>query len=83
MSEITTGNCLIINKYLTSYFFIMLHLLLMTLRTRNKSWSLKIPHVGMRSLKYEKLELSYYPWRCLEGEEIQLLLIHDLGTRWG
>jgi hypothetical protein len=25
----------------------------------------------------------YTPWRRLGGEEIQLLLIHDLGTRWG
>jgi hypothetical protein len=23
------------------------------------------------------------PWRCLGGEEVWLLLIHDLGTRWG
>jgi hypothetical protein len=25
----------------------------------------------------------YTPWRRLGGEEVQLLLIHDLGTRWG
>jgi hypothetical protein len=25
----------------------------------------------------------YMPWRRLGGEEIQLLLIHDIGTRWG
>jgi hypothetical protein len=25
----------------------------------------------------------YTPWRRLEGEEVKLLLIHDLGTRWG
>jgi hypothetical protein len=31
-----------------------------------------------------KLKLSHYtPRRRLGGEEIQLLLIHDLGTRWG
>jgi hypothetical protein len=26
---------------------------------------------------------SYTPWRRLEGEEVWVLLIHDLGTRWG
>jgi hypothetical protein len=31
-----------------------------------------------------KLKLSRYtPWRRLGEEEIQLLLILDLGTRWG
>jgi hypothetical protein len=25
----------------------------------------------------------YMPWRHLGGEEVQLLLILDLGTRWG
>jgi hypothetical protein len=25
----------------------------------------------------------YTPWRRLWGEEVYLLLIHDLGTRWG
>jgi hypothetical protein len=25
----------------------------------------------------------YTPWRRLGGKEVQLLLIHDLGTRWG
>jgi hypothetical protein len=25
----------------------------------------------------------YTPWRGLGGEEVQLLLILDLGTRWG
>jgi hypothetical protein len=25
----------------------------------------------------------YTPWRRLGGEEVQLLLILDLGTRWG
>jgi hypothetical protein len=30
------------------------------------------------------LKLSHYtPWRCLGGERIQLLLILDLGNRWG
>jgi hypothetical protein len=24
----------------------------------------------------------YTPWRRLGGEKLQLLLIHDLGTRW-
>jgi hypothetical protein len=26
---------------------------------------------------------GYTPWRCLEGEEAQLLLVLDHGTRWG
>jgi hypothetical protein len=33
---------------------------------------------------FKKLKLSHYmPRRRLEGEEIELLLILDLGTRWG
>jgi hypothetical protein len=31
-----------------------------------------------------KIKLSHYaPWRRLGGEEVQLLLILNLGTRWG
>jgi hypothetical protein len=31
-----------------------------------------------------KVKLSRYtPWRCLGGEEAWLLLILDLGIRWG
>jgi hypothetical protein len=31
-----------------------------------------------------KVKLSHYtPWRHLGGEGIELLLIHDLDTRWG
>jgi hypothetical protein len=31
-----------------------------------------------------KIKLSRYtPWRRLRGEEVQFLLILDLGTRWG
>jgi hypothetical protein len=34
--------------------------------------------------KGKKVKKSRYtPWRRLGGEEVQLLLIHDLGTRWG
>jgi hypothetical protein len=33
---------------------------------------------------YLKVKQSRYtPWRRLGGEEVQLLLILDLGTRWG
>jgi hypothetical protein len=33
---------------------------------------------------YSKVKQSLYtPWRRLGGEEVELLLIHDLGTRWG
>jgi hypothetical protein len=33
---------------------------------------------------YVKVKQSRYtPWRRLGGEEVQLLLILDLGTRWG
>jgi hypothetical protein len=32
---------------------------------------------------YNKVKLScYMPWKCLGGEEVQLLLILDLGIRW-
>jgi hypothetical protein len=35
-------------------------------------------------VKSEKVKQSRYsPWRRLGGEEVYLLLIHDLGTRWG
>jgi hypothetical protein len=34
--------------------------------------------------RVSKVKQSLYtPWRRLRGEEVQLLLIHDLGTRWG
>jgi hypothetical protein len=35
-------------------------------------------------IQWKKLKLSHYmPWRHLGGEDVQLLLILDLGTRWG
>jgi hypothetical protein len=35
-------------------------------------------------VKKVKVKQSLYtPWRRLGREEVQLLLIHDLGTRWG
>jgi hypothetical protein len=34
--------------------------------------------------KMQKVKQSRYtPWRRLGGEEVWLLLIHDLGIRWG
>jgi hypothetical protein len=43
---------------------------------------------GCRSVHWINLlstvkQSSYTPWRCLGGEEVQLLLIHDVGTRRG
>jgi hypothetical protein len=36
------------------------------------------------NLHVDKVKQSRYtPWRRLGGEEVLLLLIHDLGTRWG
>jgi hypothetical protein len=32
---------------------------------------------------YKVKQSRYMPWRRLGGEEVLLLLIHDLGTRWG
>jgi hypothetical protein len=32
---------------------------------------------------YKKLKLSHYTTRSAWGEEVQLLLILDLGTKWG
>jgi hypothetical protein len=41
----------------------------------------------LHSYKYVKVkkvkQFRYTPWRRLGREEIYLLLIHDLGTRWG
>jgi hypothetical protein len=39
-------------------------------------------YVQIKKVKKVKQSL-YTPWRRLGGEEVQLLLIHDLGTRWG
>jgi hypothetical protein len=37
-----------------------------------------------RTFQKNKVKQSRYtPWRHLGGEEVSLLLIHDLGTRWG
>jgi hypothetical protein len=34
--------------------------------------------------KYKKVKQSHYtPWRRLGGEEMELLLIQDLGAKWG
>jgi hypothetical protein len=34
--------------------------------------------------KVKKIKLSRYtPWRHMGGEEVSLLLILNLGTRWG
>jgi hypothetical protein len=34
--------------------------------------------------KKEKVKLSRYtPWRCFRGEEVWLLLILNLSSRWG
>jgi hypothetical protein len=35
------------------------------------------------SLEKKVKQSRYTPWRRLGGEEVYLLLIHDLGTRWG
>jgi hypothetical protein len=35
-------------------------------------------------VEMHRVKLSWYmPWKRLVGEEVQLLLILDLGTRWG
>jgi hypothetical protein len=34
-------------------------------------------------LKQKAKQSRYTPWRCLGEEELYLLLIHDLGIRWG
>jgi hypothetical protein len=34
-------------------------------------------------LKKRVKQSHYTPWRRLGGEDVYLLLIHDLGTRWG
>jgi hypothetical protein len=40
--------------------------------------------VGQKMCHRCKVKQSHYtPWRCLRREEVQLLLIHDFGTRWG
>jgi hypothetical protein len=38
--------------------------------------------MGILSVKVKVKQSLYTPWKRLEGE-IKLLLIHDLGTRWG
>jgi hypothetical protein len=47
--------------------------------------NLHFPDLSLQLLKMEvKVKQSRYtPWRRLGGEEVQLLLILDLGTRWG
>jgi hypothetical protein len=37
----------------------------------------------MISVKVKKKQSHYTPWRRLGGEEVQLILVLDLGTRWG
>jgi hypothetical protein len=34
-------------------------------------------------IKKKVKQSRYTPWRRLGGEEVQFLLIYDLGTRWG
>jgi hypothetical protein len=44
----------------------------------------KTEWVSFKKVKVKKAKQSLYtPWRRLGGEEVYLLLIHDLGTRWG
>jgi hypothetical protein len=40
-------------------------------------------YVAHPMIKVKVKQSRYTPWRRLGGEEIQLLLILDLGTRWG
>jgi hypothetical protein len=50
-------------------------------------WLLNSNQINEDSLQLtETLKVKqslYTPWRRLVGEEVYLLLIHDLGTRWG
>jgi hypothetical protein len=39
-------------------------------------------YISLLDIKKVKQSL-YTPWRRRGGEEVELLLIHDLGTRWG
>jgi hypothetical protein len=40
--------------------------------------------LGLLSVSDPAIKQSRYtPCRCLGGEEIELLLIHDLDSRWG
>jgi hypothetical protein len=41
------------------------------------------PDANQEIKKVKVKQSRYTPWRRLGGEEIQLLLIHDLGTKWG
>jgi hypothetical protein len=45
----------------------------------------QIPNRRFKKLGWcsEVKQSRYTPWRRLGGEEVYLLLIHDLGTRWG
>jgi hypothetical protein len=33
--------------------------------------------------RVKKKQSRYTPWRRWGGQEVELILIHDLGTRWG
>jgi hypothetical protein len=52
--------------------------------SREKGGKVQNVHRTWKQLKQLKLKLSRYtPWRHMGGEEVYLLLILNLGTRWG
>jgi hypothetical protein len=51
---------------------------------RNSSAKLLGKYRTKDRLNKKKVNMSRYtPWRCLGGEEEKLLIILNLGTRWG
>jgi hypothetical protein len=51
------------------------------LRSQSERWNRRTVHCSYICKK--KGQSCFTPWRRLGGEEVWLLRIHDLGTRWG